>query len=66
VGADAGLLRHRVGHEAAHATVAVDERVDVVEPMMSSSHRDDARRRSQVLEPVALLEVRHELRYTIT
>jgi len=58
--ADAGLKGHRMAHEAADAAVPVEERVDIVEPVMRGGDRHDAATCTERREPVARLEMRHE------
>src|SRR5450432_4122823 len=41
VGADPNLEPHRVRHQSTHPAVAVEKRVNEVEPVMRGSHRDE-------------------------
>ena len=58
--ANPGRQRHGMAHKAADAPVAVQEGVNVVEPVVGCRHGEDATAGSQILEPVALLKIRHE------
>ena len=49
-----------MAHQAADAPVAVQERVNVVEPVMGRGDRQDAAAHPERLEAVAPLEMRHE------
>jgi len=56
-----GLERHGMRHQSADATVAIDERMDVVQTMMRGRDGHDARRRAERRKAIALLEVVHEV-----
>jgi hypothetical protein len=60
VRADAGGKRHRMAHQAADTPVAVEKRVNVVEPVVRGGHCRDPRPHAQIREAVAPLEMRHE------
>ena len=53
-------VRHRVAHQAAHAAVSIGKGMNVVEAMMGSTDRHDTARLTELFEPIAVLEIRHE------
>jgi hypothetical protein len=60
VRADTGAQSHGVAHQTADPPIAIEERMDEVEPMVRSRHRKNALAHAQWREPVSCFETGHE------
>ena len=63
--ADASGLAHRMRHEAAHASVPVEERMDVVEAVMGAGNGHDFARGASRQAPISPREMLHECRQAV-
>src|SRR3954451_11258201 len=63
--ADIRQLRHGVAHQTADASIAVWERMDVVETVMGGGHGHDAACLFEWFEVIALFEILHEIWHAV-